>query len=187
MDNDRTGPQLERGIIQIYCGDGKGKTTAAIGQAVRALGQGLVVYMAQFLKPMDVFSGEIAIFERLGPHFILHRPNTVEFIHGDLPLKDKKREMALIVKEISFARGVMAQIAYDIFIFDELLTALHVGMIEESQVIDLLRIKPEQVEIILTGLRSTQAITAMADLVTDMRSMKHPYQKGLTARKGIEY
>ncbi|MGA1794257.1 MAG: cob(I)yrinic acid a,c-diamide adenosyltransferase [bacterium] len=187
MDTDRTGPQLERGIIQIYCGNGKGKTTAAIGQAMRALGQGLAVYMAQFLKPMDAFSGEMALFERLGPRFILHRPNTAEFIHGALPSKERQRERDLIAQEISCAREGMARIAYDVFIFDELLTALHIGMIEESQIIDLLRTKPEQVEIILTGLRSTEALTAMADLVTDMRLIKHPFQKGFTARKGIEY
>ncbi|MGA1843577.1 MAG: cob(I)yrinic acid a,c-diamide adenosyltransferase [bacterium] len=187
MENERTGPRLEKGIIQIYCGNGKGKTTAAIGQAVRALGQGLAVYMAQFLKPMASFSGEIAIFERLGPWFVFHRPNTAEFIHGALPSTERQRERDLIAQEMSLARGIMAQIAYDVFIFDELLTALHIDMIEESQIVDLLRTKPEQVEIILTGLRSTQALTTMADLVTDMRSIKHPFQKGLTARRGIEY
>lgn len=184
---DRSNPKIEKGIIQIYCGSGKGKTTAAIGQAVRALGQGLRVYMAQFLKPMDAFSGEITMFEGFGPHFIFHRPNKLSFLDDSLTTDEKEKEKTLILNEIASAREIISRQSYDIFIFDELLTALNLGMIEEDQLIELLKMKPEQIEIILTGLRSTQKIIDMADLVTEMRLLKHPYQSGLKARRGIEY
>jgi cob(I)alamin adenosyltransferase len=91
MDIDKENPKIEKGIIQIYCGNGKGKTTAAIGQAVRALGHGLRVYMAQFLKPMDAFSGEIAMFKVFGPHFIFRRPNKSCFLDNSLTKNEKER------------------------------------------------------------------------------------------------
>jgi cob(I)alamin adenosyltransferase len=178
---------IKKGIIQIYCGNGKGKTTASIGQAVRALGHGLRVYMAQFLKPMEAFSGEIAMFKIFGPHFIFRRPNRSCFLDNSLTQDEREREKELILNEIKYSREVMSERACDIFIFDELLTALNLGMIEEYLLIELLKMKPEQIEIILTGLKYTQKIFDMADLVTDMRELKHPYQYGLKARRGIEY
>ncbi len=187
MDMGRSDSRIEKGIIQIYYGNGKGKTTAAIGQAVRALGHGLRVYMAQFLKPMDAFSGEIAMFKVFGPHFIFRRPNKSCFLDNSLDKDVKEKEKWLILNEIEYAQELMLKSASDIFIFDELLTALNLGMIEECRLVQLLKMKPGQIEIILTGLESTQRIIDMADLVTDMRLIKHPYQYGLKARRGIEY
>ena len=180
-------PKLEKGIIQVYFGNGKGKTTAAIGQAIRALGQGLKVYMVQFLKPMDAFSGEMAIFKNFDPDFIFRRPNTSGFLEHPPNSDEKDRERDHILKEIISARDMISKGVCDLFIFDELLTALNLGMIEESHLIDLLKTKPDCVEFILTGLKSTQGITDLADLVTEMRLLKHPFQKGLKARRGIEY
>ena len=179
--------RIEKGIIQIYYGNGKGKTTASIGQAVRAIGQGLRVYMAQFLKPMDAFSGEIAIFKDFGPDFIFRRPNKSCFLDNSFDKDVKEKEKGLILNEIEYAQEKMFKNSSDIFIFDELLTALNLDMIEECRLVELLKMKPKQVEIILTGLKGTQTIIDMADLVTDMRMIKHPYQYGLKARRGIEY
>lgn len=184
---DQKGSKIEKGIIQIYFGNGKGKTTAAIGQAVRALGHGFSIYMAQFLKPMDAFSGEIAMFKVFGPNFKFHRPNRSCFLDNSLTKNEKEIEKGLIIGEIKSAREEMLKGSYDIFIFDELLTALNLDMIEEKELIELLKKKPEQIEIILTGLKCNKRIMDMADLVTDMRSIKHPYQYGLRARRGIEY
>ncbi|MGA1863475.1 MAG: cob(I)yrinic acid a,c-diamide adenosyltransferase, partial [bacterium] len=155
--------------------------------AVRALGQGLRVYMAQFLKPMDAFSGEIAMFKVFGPHFKFHRPNKSCFLENSLTINEKEIEKGFIINEIKYAREEMSKGSYDIFIFDELLTALNLDMIEEHALIELLKMKPEQTEIILTGLKCKKRIMDMADLVTDMRSIKHPYKNGLQARRGIEY
>ncbi len=187
MDKDRTNHGLEKGIIQIYFGNGKGKTTAAIGQAVRALGQGLKVYMAQFLKPMDAFSGEIAIFKNFGPNFVFRRPNRSSFLDRALTSDIRDEEKAFILNEMASAQEFFSKGSCDIFIFDELLTALSLGMVEESHLINLLDMRPEYAEIILTGMKPTQKITDMADLITEMRLIKHPYQSGLQARRGIEY
>jgi cob(I)alamin adenosyltransferase len=184
---DQKGSKIKKGIVQIYFGNGKGKTTAAIGQAVRALGQGFNVYLAQFLKPLDAFSGEIAMFKVFGPHFKFRRPNKSCFLNNSLTENEKEIETALILDEIKYATEEMFRGACDIFIFDELLTALNLDMIEEYVLIELIKIKPEPIEIIMTGLNCTQKIMDMADLVTDMRLIKHPYQYGLQARRGIEY
>jgi len=180
-------PKLQKGIIQVYFGNGKGKTTAAIGQAVRALGQGLRVYMAQFLKPMNVFSGEMAIFETFGTDFIFRRPNTTGFLEKTPDSNEKEKEKGLIIEEMISARDMISTGVCDIFIFDELLTALNLGLIEEFHLTDLMKAKTEFIEMIFTGLKSTQNITDLADLVTEMRLVKHPFQTGLKARKGIEY
>jgi cob(I)alamin adenosyltransferase len=187
MNKDLNGPRLAEGITQIYFGEGKGKTTAAIGQAIRALGQGLRIYMAQFLKPMKAFSGEMAMFEKMGPHFIFRRPNKSCFLDHVLTSDEKDQEKAFITDEIVAARKMILSGSCDIFIFDELLTALQMGLIEESYIEDLLKIRPKQIEIILTGLQSTQKLTDLADLVTEMKIIKHPFQTGLKARRGIEY
>jgi len=184
---DKEIPRLEKGIIQIYFGNGKGKTTAAIGQAIRALGQGLRIYMAQFLKPMDAFSGEMAVFEGFKDHFFFRRPNHSCFLENPLPDIEMEKEKRIILDEIASIRDCFNGSLFDIFILDELLTALNLRMVEESHIIDLLETKAEHVEIILTGLKSTPRISDMADLVTEMRLIKHPYQSGLKARQGIEY
>ena len=101
--------------------------------------------------------------------------------------EEKEKEKTLILNVIISARKLISERFYDIFIFDELLTALNLGMIEEYTLIELFNIKPEQIELILTGLKPTQKIIDIADLVTEMRMIKHPYQSGLKARKGIEY
>ncbi len=179
--------KLQQGFVQIYCGNGKGKTTAAIGQVIRALGQGLRVYMCQFLKPPDSFSGEMAIFNKLGPNFMFRRPSQTSFLNNTFQPEIMQQEKSLILKEIVFAKDLIYNKSFDIFIFDELITALNIGIVEEPILIDILKTRHPQCEIILTGLKPTKTLMDMADLVTEMRLQKHPYQLGFKARKGIEY
>ncbi|MBN2373315.1 cob(I)yrinic acid a,c-diamide adenosyltransferase [bacterium] len=187
MDENQIDPKPRIGIIQIYWGDGKGKTTAAIGQAIRALGQGLRVYMAQFLKPQNVFSGEMAILNNLGPNLIFRRPNRTSFLDNSLSSDVKDRERGLISEEMAYVRELINLDSCDMFVFDELITALNIGVIEEPDLINLLSIKRPQCEMILTGLRPNKTLIDMADIITEMRMQKHPYQSGLEARRGIEY
>ena len=178
----------ERGLVQVYTGKGKGKTTAALGLAVRALGWGKRVYVCQFLKPAGVKSGEMCLVAKF--------PGTLgwERIENGWPLtkggpstevREKMREA--IAKIWPRIVKVVSEREYDLVILDEINCCLSEGLIEFSVVEELLAGKHPQVELVLTGRGANKDLIEAADLVSEIVEIKHPYNNGLTARKGIEY
>ena len=174
--------KLEKGFIQIYTGNGKGKSTAAIGQAVRAAGFGLRTYIAQFmkeypyneLKSLGLLSEWITIEQFAGDDFVYRKemPNVVEM--------DKAR------RGLETAKAKMLSGKYDLIILDEILVSIHFGLFNDEEVVTLMKMKPGKVELILTGRYCPDNIIEVADLVTEMKVIKHYYQEGVLARKGIE-
>jgi cob(I)alamin adenosyltransferase len=171
-----------QGLIHIYTGEGKGKTTAALGLAIRAAGQGLRVLIIQFMKEA-VKSGEAKFLKgqkqiqlfAFGQSWVSQREATKQQLAASL---QPGYELAL--KELQ-------QNNYDLIILDELITACSLGLLAESKVVKLLKAKQPQIEVVLTGRGATPKLIALADLVTEMKLIKHPYEKGIKARKGVEY
>lgn len=165
-------------MIHVYTGDGKGKTTAAVGLVVRAVGRGKRAVFFQFMKAWP--SGEVGILQRLG--VLIDREWNGKFI-GDAPTK-KQQEM------VRSQYGRVLEIFkknFEIVVLDEILVAMHFGLLEERDIIFLMQNKPKNVELILTGRGATEAIIQKADLVTKMQKIKHYFDKGIEAREGIEY
>ncbi|MDM7924548.1 MAG: cob(I)yrinic acid a,c-diamide adenosyltransferase [bacterium] len=172
---------MPRKCVQIYTGDGKGKTTAALGLAMRALGRGWRVLLIQFLKPPGG-SGETGACLRL-PGFESMQFGGRAFVRSEPPdPADRERaERGLQAAEQRMGEG------WDMIILDEILQAVSLGLIGEENVLGLMRNRPDSVELVLTGRGATEALIAEADLVTEMVAVKHPYAKGMPARPGIEY
>ncbi|HNX97927.1 MAG TPA: cob(I)yrinic acid a,c-diamide adenosyltransferase [Candidatus Aminicenantes bacterium] len=170
-------------LIQVYTGNGKGKTTAALGLALRAAGRGHHTYMAQFLKQGDY--GEHLIVRRaLGEWLRIEQfglPGFHHQEHGVAPAEVAAAEAGLAAVEREFAQRWA-----DLVILDEVNTLLHFGIVPENRVLALLDRRPEGVELVLTGRYAPAAIIARADLVTEMTEVRHPYQRGIPARDGIE-
>ena len=167
------------GYIQIYTGNGKGKTTAALGLALRAAGAGLKVFIGQFLKTQSSEHQALNRFEDLikietygGPKFI--KTPSVE---------DKN----MAEKGFKSCMDSINSGKYDVVILDEINVAIHLGLLNLEQVLVLLKKKPKDVEIILTGRYAPKELIEIADLVTEMHEVKHYYHKGIKARKGIEF
>jgi len=175
----------ELGLIQIYTGTGKGKTTAAIGAGIRAVGQGLRVHMIQFLKGGDNFPpyGEVRALAPIS-RFTLEQFGPPHFIIPDA-ISDEDRE--IVKRGLERAEEVLASGNYDLVILDEINVVLHLGMATLQQVLDLLDRKPTQTELILTGRGAPEALLERADLVSRIEAVKHPLDKGIRARPGIEY
>ncbi|CEP69620.1 Adenosylcobalamin biosynthesis, ATP:cob(I)alamin adenosyltransferase CobA/CobO/ButR [Moorella glycerini] len=173
---------LEQGLVQVYTGEAKGKSTAAFGLALRACGHGLKVLIVQFMKTPDY--GEHKAFPRLAPEVEVKTFGRKGFIHrGGARPEDYEQARAAL----AFAREAMLGGRVDILILDEINNALYFGLLTEEEVLAFLAERPPQVEVVLTGRNAPAGIIAAADLVTEMRQVKHPYEKGIKARKGIEY
>ncbi len=170
------------GLIQVYTGDGKGKTTAALGLALRAAGHGLRTYIGQFMKGVDY--GELHAVARLAPLVTIEQYGQPSFIHAEQVTPE---DIRLAREGLQKARAAMLSGEYDIVVLDEVCVALHFNLLPLDEVLALLEEKPGQVELLLTGRRAPQALIRRADLVTEMREVKHPYRQGVPARKGIEY
>lgn len=174
--------KLEQGYIQVYTGNGKGKTTAAIGQAIRAIGNELRVYFVQFMK--DYTYGEVGLLQNLSPNLILKRYGTDDFVFKKTP------PTPALIQEVQSGlaetEAAMLSGNYDLIILDEILVSIYFKLFTTDEVIRFLNKKPKNVEIILTGRYCPKPIEALADLVTKMNEVKHYYQKGVSARKGIE-
>jgi len=173
-----------KGFIHCYTGDGKGKTTAAVGLAVRAAGNGLRVLFAQFLK--DGSSGEISVLSEIPG--ITCFPCTRHFGFFFNMTEEEKKE-AVGVYRAYFAETVSraGKEKYDLLVLDELLAAYRLDILDHETVLSFLRTKPDDLEIVLTGRDAPEEITALCDYVTECRKVKHPYDGGTAARKGIEY
>lgn len=170
------------GLIHIYCGDGKGKTTAAMGLAVRCAGSGRKVLLLQFLK--DGKSSEFASLAHVPNIEAVPQKRTFGF-SWTLSEEEKReaRDYYSGLLEDAFRRSG----AFDLLALDEAMSACATGMIDEGRLLELLAGKPAELEVVLTGRDPSQALVDAADYVTEMRKVKHPYERGIAARKGIEY
>lgn len=176
------------GLIHVYTGDGKGKTTAALGLALRAAGHGWRTYIGQFLKGQNY--GELRAGELLNGAITIEQFGNPTFIHVDADGKDSTatpEDIALARKGIDAVRSAMLGGQYQIVVMDEINVALYFKLLTVQDVIDVLERKPADVELVLTGRRVPQEILNYADYVTEMREHKHPYQRGIRARQGIEF
>ena len=175
----------KRGFIIVYTGDGKGKTTAALGMALRAIGRGWKVLMVQFMKGTWHYA-ELDAAKRLAPDFeIVSMGKGFYKILDDHYTEEEHRAAALAA--LQFAREKMLSGEYDLLILDEVNNAVSTGLLSMSQLAELLDSKPSDFHIVLTGRDAPQELVDRADLVTEMREIKHPYQKGILAQKGIDF
>lgn len=169
------------GYVQIYTGDGKGKTTAAFGLALRATGQGLRVTIVQFMKA-DATWGEVRAASRLGVP--VEQVGLDHWVREGMVTAD---DLGAAAAGFARAREIVQSGEYDVVILDELLTSVFFELVSVSDVVLLLRNKPKHVELVLTGRRAPAELVEAADLVTEMRPIKHYFDRGVGARKGIEY
>jgi cob(I)alamin adenosyltransferase len=174
--------ESRRGLVQIFTGDGKGKTSAAIGTVIRALGHGLRVYIVFFMKG-DYPYGERNILSGL-PNVTMESFGTKGFV--DLKnIKPEEKEQAK--KALAAARKAMLSGGYEMIVLDEVNVAVDFKLVELDEVLKLIDDKPQNVELILTGRRADSKLVQSADLVTEMLKIKHPYDEGVKAREGVEY
>ena len=173
---------VSRGLVQVFTGDGKGKTTAALGTVLRALGHGLRVYIVHFMKG-DYPYGEQYILSKL-PNVTIDRFGQKGFVD---PANIKPEEKEEAQKALATGREAMLSGDYDLVVLDEVNVAVGWKLLELDEVVRLINDKPDNVELILTGRRADARIVEMADLVTECSKIKHPYDKGIKARAGIEY
>ncbi|MFQ6101175.1 MAG: cob(I)yrinic acid a,c-diamide adenosyltransferase [Anaerolineae bacterium] len=172
--------QLSRGYIQVYTGDGKGKTTAALGLALRAAGHGMRTYIGQFMKGQHY--GELdALHDH--PHITIEQYGDVRCIRRE---EVSPEHVAQAHRGLERAREAMLSGQYDIVVLDEVNVTIWFGLLDVEEVLAFLDEKPERVEVVLTGRRAPQQLVERADLVTEMREVKHYYRQGVMARKGIE-
>ncbi|MBC7259891.1 MAG: cob(I)yrinic acid a,c-diamide adenosyltransferase [Chloroflexi bacterium] len=173
---------LQRGLVQVYTGDGKGKTTAALGLALRASGHGLRVLIIQFMKGWPNY-GELKGVKHL-PGVELRQFGRAEFVDKDNP---DPADIRMAHDALQAAAQALERGECDILILDEVNVALDFGLIALDEVLRLLDAKPPTMELVLTGRNAHPEIVRRADLVTEMLDIKHPYAEGVQARRGIEY
>ena len=173
---------FKKGLVQVYTGDGKGKTTAAVGQAVRARGRGLNVCIVQFLKKNDS-SGEQGVLRKMGID--------VKCFGGDyafrkLTQREVKKAKVFFGKIIDEIANEIEQKHCDIVILDEINLLVRENLLDKERLMEFIKNKPQNTELILTGRGADKEIIGLADLVTECVKIKHPYDKKIKARKGIE-
>lgn len=181
MANDRL-VHLEKGYAQVYTGNCKGKTTAALGLAFRAMGSGLKTYIGQFMKGQQY--GELEAAKLVKPYITIEQYGRKDLVHVKHPPLQEDVDMA--ADGLSRARKAMLTGDYDIVVYDEILTAHDFNLISVDSILDLVRIRPDNVEIVFTGRYAPQEVIDAVDLVTEMVEVKHYYTKGVSARRGIE-
>lgn len=173
----------KKGLILLYTGNGKGKTTAALGQALRAAGHGFRIAMVQFIKNMEN-TGEIKAAKKvLGDHLEIHAMGS----GFTWDAKDEGELRMAAEKGWELAREKITSSEYCMVILDELTYALNYSLLDQDRILEFLRQKPESLHIIITGRDASNKLIELADLVTEMKEIKHPYQNGVKARKGIEF
>ena len=175
------------GLVHIYCGDGKGKTSAAIGLAVRAAGCGKHVVIARFLKTDD--SGEVEALKMLpGVHVIPCRKN-FGFVRS---MDEKTKEKCAAYNRALFLEAARMAEDADLVVFDEIMAAMNYGMVPEADVLDFLADRPKKgetdgLEVVMTGRNPSEALIDAADYVSEICKRKHPFDRGIMARRGVEY
>ncbi|OAT81750.1 cob(I)yrinic acid a,c-diamide adenosyltransferase [Desulfotomaculum copahuensis] len=178
-----TRQHIKKGCIHVYTGNGKGKTTAALGLALRAIGHGYRVFMLQFMKGSKEY-GEVQAAEKYLPDLIVVQSGLETFVDKENP---SRADIDLARRGLETARKVLREGHYDLVILDEINVAVDFGLITLEEVLELMRIKPEHVELVLTGRYAHPEIIKAADVATEMTLINHPYYSGVEAREGIEY
>ena len=177
-----TKPKLKEGLVQVYTGNGKGKTSAAFGLALRAIGRGLKVYIIQFIKGGFDY-GELYIIDKL-PNLKLKAFGQGKFVTQFPP---SKKDVKIAKEALELAKKIVKSGEYDVVILDEINVAMSLRLIKIEEVVNMIKEKPKNVELVLTGRYAPKEIIDIADLVTEMKEIKHPFQKGIPPRKGIEF
>ena len=169
-----------KGYVQVYTGDGKGKTTAALGLAIRAFGAGLNVFMAQFVKGMKYSEQEA--FRVLSDHLTVKQYGRGCFIKGS----PSEEDVMVAKKGLEEVKEIMLSGEYQVIILDEANIATFYNLFSVDDLLELINEKPDDIELVITGRKADPRIIEAADLVTEMKEVKHYYQEGVTARVGIE-
>lgn len=175
---------MEQGLVHIYCGDGKGKTTAATGLAVRAAGCGKKVLFARFLKNED--SGELRILDQIPEIEVLHLEKSFGFFKT---LSDGEQKECVNMYQ-KLWKTIMQKVqcgTFDMLVMDEFMAASNYGMVSVDEAAEFLKNRPEKLEVVLTGRNPSEKLMDLADYVSEIRKEKHPFDKGIGARRGIEY
>ena len=174
--------ESRRGLVHVYTGDGKGKTCAALGMALRAAGHGWRTYVGQFMKGQDY--GELKAAQMLDGLLTIEQYGKPTFVHvGQVTPED----VQMVNEGLALVLGALQSGEYQMVVLDEINVALYFGLLAAWDVLSVIDAKPEGVELVLTGRRVPEEILARADYVTVMREVKHPYQHGVLARKGVEF
>ncbi len=177
--------KIQKGLIIVFTGNGKGKTSAALGVALRSCGHHLYVSLLHFIKSASV-SGEERAAERLKPELeiLSFGKGFVKHLGDRLPFSEHQKAAA---EALAAARQRMSSGAWNVLILDEINNAVSLGLIDIGDVLDLLRNKPDRLHVILTGRDAHRDVIALADMVTEMNDVKHPFENGTPAQKGIDY
>ena len=175
---------MKNGLIIVFTGNGKGKTTAAMGQALRAVGQGMKVLMLQFIKGTWDY-GELVSIKKLNHDFVI-RPLGKGFIRSKSKLNDKEAIENIKQSWEQTEKEILSD-TYDMVILDEINYVIDFGLLPVEKILSLLEKKPERLHIVLTGRNAHEKVIETADLVTEMKEIKHQYSKGIKAQKGIEF
>ena len=169
-----------RGYVHVYTGDGKGKTTAAIGLAIRAAGAGLKVFMGQFVKGIEY--SELKSLSRFYPQIVVKQYGRKEFVHGKPSAEDIKAARA----GYDEIRSVINSAQYNLVILDEANIAVYFGLLAVEDLVRIIEERPDSVELVFTGRKAAPQLLENADLITEMKDVRHYYTKGVIAREGIE-
>ncbi|MCX5999487.1 MAG: cob(I)yrinic acid a,c-diamide adenosyltransferase [Chloroflexi bacterium] len=173
---------LGKGYVQVYTGNCKGKTTAALGLAFRAMGHGLRTYIGQFMKGQQY--GELEAAKMAQPYVTIEQYGRAGYVHVQKP--PSQEDVRLAKEGLEKAKQAMLSGQYDIIVFDEITTAHFFNLITVEEMLGIIRSKPDGVEVIFTGRYAPKEVIAAADLVTEMVEVKHYFEKGVPARDGIE-
>lgn len=174
-----------KGLVHIYTGDGKGKTTAAVGLGIRACGSGMKVLLVQFLKSRD--TGELEIIKRLAPDFKHMRGYSSGKFSWNMTPEELEKTASETSKMFSGVAEIVKSGEYGLVILDEIMGAMALNFLPVETVLDLVRSRPQEVELVLTGRNAPEVLVEAADYVSEIKAVKHPYEKGVASRKGIEY
>jgi len=179
---------LKRGLVQVYSGAGKGKTTAALGLAWRMLGTGGKVYVCQFLKPAERYTGEAKLAEGLGERLRWERLEVKwDMLSSEHDPEQMRRMTTAVNEKLKQIKELAVGGEYDLIILDEIIVCLKLGMDCREELDAVLDERAEHVEVVLTGRGADEALIERADLATEMQEVKHPFAQGVAARRGIEY
>lgn len=175
--------EVEMGLIHIYTGDGKGKTSAAVGLAVRMAGRGRKVIVARFLKNED--SGEVAGLRALSGVTVIPLEKSFGFVWN--MTEEEKQEASAYYRFVWEQAEQAARENADLLVLDELMAAWKYAFIDRQRVLSFLACLPERLEVVMTGRNVPEELWELADYITEMKKIRHPYDKGVSAREGIEY
>jgi cob(I)alamin adenosyltransferase len=174
---------MDKGLLHIYTGDGKGKTTAAIGISVRAISSGLRTLFVQFFKEKNT-GGEIAVLRDIGVETIIFEKVKSPYFNPDIDKTALRKE---VKASFSRLREIFAEDSFDLIVLDEFICLIAEGVLTEDEAVGFISSKPERVELILTGSGAPETMIALADYVTYMQNIKHPFDRNMKARRGIEF